>query len=56
VTQPHNWNESQVNCQARLYFLSCSAPAVMTLQLPACFTRVALWRLASHELIARSSR
>ena len=25
---------------ARLYFLSCSDPAILTLQLPACFTRV----------------
>ena len=24
-------------------FLSCSAPTIVTLQLPACFTRVAFW-------------
>ena len=33
-------------------FLSCSAPAVMTLQLPSCFTRVAFWRVISRKLIA----
>ena len=31
-------------------FLSNSAPAVVTLQFPACFTRVPLWRLASREI------
>ncbi|KAM4075822.1 hypothetical protein ACJW30_12G017900 [Castanea mollissima] len=35
--------EWQDNFQARLYFLSCSAPTVVTLQLPACFTHVLLW-------------
>ena len=34
ATQPHNWNESQANCLARLEVLSCSALAVITLQLP----------------------
>ena len=48
--------ESQVNCQARLYSFSYSTPAVMTLQLPACFTRVAFWRVASCESLATSSR
>ena len=28
----------------------------MTLQLPACFTHVAFWRVASRESLARSSR
>ena len=37
-------------------FLSCSAPAVMTLQLPACFTCVALWWIISHESFVSSSR
>ena len=41
--------ESRDNFQARLYFLSYSALAVVTLQLPVCFTHVALWRLASRE-------
>ena len=36
-------------------FLSCSAPAIVTLQLSACFTRVAFWRVASHESLTRSS-
>ena len=45
--------EPRDNCQARLYFLSCSAPAVVTLQLPACFTRVTLWWLASHDSVSR---
>ena len=48
--------ELRVNCQARLYFLSCSTLVVMTLQLLACFTRVALWQLASCESVARSNR
>ena len=37
-------------------FLSCSAPAVVTLQFPACYTRVPLWRLASRKSVTRSSR
>ena len=48
--------ESRNNWQARLSFLSCSAPAVVTLQLSACFTRVAFWRVNSRESLARSSR
>ena len=32
--------QSPVTRLARLYFLSCSDPAVLTLQLPTCFTRV----------------
>ena len=32
--------QSPVNRNARLYFLSCSDLAVLTLQLPACSTRV----------------
>ena len=31
---------SPVTKLARLYFLSCSDPTILTLQLPACFTRV----------------
>ena len=37
-------------------FLSCSALAVVTLQLPTCFTRVAFWQVNSRESLARSSR
>ena len=36
-------------------FLSCSTPVVMTLQLPACLTRMAFWWVASHEPLARSN-
>ena len=32
--------QSPVNKIPRLYFLSCSDPTVITLQLPACFTSV----------------
>ena len=32
--------QSPVNKMTRLYFLSCSDLAVLTLQLPTCFTRV----------------
>ena len=41
MARTSNGFESQDNCQARLYILSCNAPAVVTLQLPACFTCVA---------------
>ena len=43
--------ESRDNFQAKLYFLSCSAPVVVTLQLPTCFTHVAFGKLpiASHS-------
>ena len=44
--------QSQNNWLAKLSFLSYSAPAVMTLQLPACFTRVVFWRVISRKLIA----
>ena len=37
------------NCQ----FLSCSAPIVVTLQLLACFTRVAFWPVASRKSFTR---
>ena len=47
-------NESRGNCLAKLYFLSCSAPTVVTLQLPAYFTRVAFQRVASSESFARN--
>ena len=40
----------------RSNFLSCNALTVMTLQLPAFFTRVAFWRVASRESLTRSSR
>ena len=43
----------------KLYFLSCSDPAVLTLQLPLCFTRVLVFGLSplasqSQGLVARS--
>ena len=51
--------ESRDNYQARLSFLSYSDLTVVTLQLPACFTRVAFWRVASwshsQDLVARTS-
>ena len=37
-------------------FLSYSAPVVMTLQLPTCFTRVTSWRVTNCESLARFSR
>ena len=45
--------ELQDNYQARLYFLSCNALVVVTLQLPACFTLMAIWwvdSLVTHEI------
>ena len=36
-------------------FLSCSAPAIVTLQFPACFTCVPLWRLANRKIQSRDS-
>ena len=45
--------ESRDNCLVKLYFLSCSTPAVVTLQFPACFTRVAFWWVANRESVAR---
>ena len=47
--------ELRDNYQARLSFLSYGAPAVVTFQLLACFTRVAFWWVASRESLARSS-
>ena len=47
--------QSRNNWLARLSFLSYSAPAVMTLQLPACITRVELWRVISHQSLVSSS-
>ena len=47
--------ESRGNYLARLYFLSCNAPAVVTLQLLACFTCVAFWRVANRKSLGRSS-
>ena len=41
--------ELWANCLARLDILSYSAPAIVTLQFPACFTRVPLWQLANRE-------
>ena len=53
VTRPLDWNESRANCLARLKVLSCSAPTVVTLQLPLH----ALHVCHSGDLpIARSSR
>ena len=49
------WDESWENCQARLYFLSCSALAVVTFQLPTCFTCVAFWQVNSRKSLRRSS-
>ena len=40
ATRMSNKFQSLNNRMARLYFLSCSDPTVLTLQLPACFTRV----------------
>ena len=40
----------------RSNFLSCNALTIMTLQLPACFTHVAFWRVASRKSLVRSSR
>ena len=34
ATQPSDWNELRANYLARLEFLSCSALAIVTLQLP----------------------
>ena len=34
ATYARNWNKSRVNCLARLEVLSCSAPTIVTLQLP----------------------
>ena len=36
-------------------FLSSSAPTVVTLQFPACFTCVPLWQLASREIQLQDS-
>ena len=47
--------QSQNNWLVKLSFLSYSAPAVMTLQLPACFTCVAFWQVNSCESLARTS-
>ena len=44
--------QSPNNKMARMYFFSCSALVVVTLQLPTCFTRVALLgesSVASHS-------
>ena len=47
--------QSPNNRIARLYFLSYSALVVVTLQLPTCFTCVALWWVISHESLMSSS-
>ena len=47
-----NWNESRANCLARLEVLSCSAPAVVTLQLPLHASHMCH---SSNLLIARSN-
>ena len=46
----------EITAKPDCHFLSCCAPAVVTLQLLACFTPVAFWRVASCESLARSSR
>ena len=55
VTGMSNEFESWVNYQTRLYFLSYITSAIVTFQLPACFTRMAFWRIASHlrDLVAK---
>ena len=45
--------QSPSNRMARLYFLSYSDPAILTLQLPACFTRVTLLASQSRVLVVR---
>ena len=47
--------QSPVNKKARLYFLSCSDPAVLTLQLSTCSTRVLDSGKSLLELDAKSS-
>ena len=47
----HLWN----NWLAKLSFLFCSASVVMTLQLPTCFTCVALWWVISRESLVSFS-
>ena len=51
--------QSPDNKMARLYFFSCSDPAILTLQLPACFTRVLASSISplasqSQDPVARS--
>ena len=46
---PRDSSQPWDNWLARLLFLSCSAPAVITLQLSACFKRVAFWWIASRQ-------
>ena len=55
ATHSRDWNASRVNFQASLYFLFYNAPAIMTLQLLVCFTRMAIWQVANRESLARSS-
>ena len=45
-----------VNRKVRMYFLSCSDLAILTLQVPACSTRVRFWQVTTRELVARFSR
>ena len=45
--------QSPSNRMARLYFLSYSDPAILTLQLPACFTRMTLLTSQSRVLVVR---
>ena len=56
ATWPRNSSRSRDNKLVRLSFLSCSVPTIVTLQLPACFTCVAFWRVASCESLTRSCR
>ena len=45
----------EITTKPDCHFLSYCAPTVVTLQLLACFTLVAFWRVASCESLARSS-
>ena len=45
----------EITAKLDCHFLSCCPPVVVTLQLLACFTPVAFWRVTSCESLARSS-
>ena len=59
ATQPSDWNELRANYLARLEFLSCSAPAIVTLQLPymlhTCATLATCQSQVSREIQLRDS-
>ena len=50
-----DWASCELTARPDCQFLSCSAPAVVTLQLPTCFACVAFWQVASRKSLARSS-